>query len=142
MFSRRSFAELRRFGMGIGVSKTKLAQGMLEILLQLPNDTKNLKEIIVQHLGMLGQMASTRDIDQAWNQTKKQAAKLHPEKFVLGNKNTLLWIDGTTKIIDKGISSANFIKLNELAESEGCSVNTIVTKILKSYKNKKGITSG
>ena len=123
MFSRKAFADLRRFGMGIEVSKTKLSQGMLDILLQLPAETTNLKETIIQHLGMLGQMASTRDIDQAWNQTKKQAANLHPDKFILGNRNTLIWNNGTTMIMDKNISSANFKKLNELAEYAGCSVN-------------------
>lgn len=30
MFGRRMFAEMRRAGMGVGVSKSKLAQAMLE----------------------------------------------------------------------------------------------------------------
>lgn len=124
---------MRRFGMGVGVSKAKLSEAMLEVLLQIPAGTTSLKEIIVGHLGLLGQMSSTRDIDQAWDQTKKKAAKLYPEKFVLSSRNALVWNDGTTKILDKDISAANFKKLNALANSENSNVNAIVTKLIKTY---------
>ena len=133
MFNKKMFSDMRRFGMGVGVSKAKLSEAMLEVLLQIPAGTTNLKEIIVGHLGLLGQMSSTRDIDQAWNQTKKKAAKLYPEKFVLGSRNALVWNDGTTKILDKDISAANFKKLNALANSENSNVNAIVTKLIKAY---------
>jgi hypothetical protein len=123
--------------MGVGVSKAKLAQAMLDILLQLPTGSKNLKETIVRHLGLLGLMSATRDIEQAWNQTKKKAAKLYPDTFILGSRNTLLWNDGTAEVLDKDITAANFKKLNELADSENCSVNAIVTKIIKFYQQTK-----
>ena len=87
---------------------------------------------------MLGQMAPTRDLDQAWSQTKRKAAKLYPDKFILGPRNVLTWNDGTTKTLDKGISSANFKKLNELADAAGCNVNSIVTQLIKAYKQKTG----
>ncbi len=45
------FAQMRRAGMGIGISKAKLSEAMLEILLQLPEGTTNLKEVIVAPAG-------------------------------------------------------------------------------------------
>ena len=79
MFSKKVFADMRRAGMGVRISKAKLSEAMLEVLLQLPTGSTKLKETIVGHLGLLGQMSPTRDIDQAWNQTKRKAASLHPE---------------------------------------------------------------
>lgn len=138
MFGRNIFADMRRAGMGVGVSKAKLSEAMLAVLLQLPVGSRDLKEAIIRNLGMLGQMAPTRDLDQAWSQTKKKAAKLYPDKFILGPRNVLTWNDGTTKTLDKGISSANFKKLNELADAAGCNVNSIVTQLIKAYKQKTG----
>lgn len=134
MFSRNIFSEMRRAGMGVGVSKTKLAQAMLEILLQLPKGTTNLKETIVGHLGLLGQMSPTRDINAAWNDAKKRAAREYPEEFVLDDRKVLHWNDGSVKIIDKKISPANFKKLNELAEKEDCAVNEMVSKLIRYYQ--------
>jgi len=138
MFTKKVFADMRRAGMGVGVSKAKLSQAMIEVLLQLPTGSTNLKETIVGHLGLLGQMSSTREIDQAWNQTKKKAAKLHPERFILDSRNALVWNDGTRRLLDKDISLGNFRKLNELAESENCTVNAIVTKLINAYRQAKG----
>lgn len=138
MIGRNIFTELRRVGMGVGVSNKKVADSMLAILLQLPTGTTDLKETIIHNLGMLGEMASTRELELAWSQTKKKAAKLHPDKFILGPRNILSWNDGTTKILDKNISLANFKKLNELADAAGCNVNAIVTQLIKAYKQKDG----
>jgi hypothetical protein len=134
MFNRKTFSEMRRAGMGVGVSKTKLARAMLEILIQLPEGATNLKETIVAHLGLLGQMSSTRDINAAWNDAKKRAAREYPEKFMLDGRKVLHWNDGSVKIIDKKISAANFKKLNELAERESCTVNQILSKLIKYYQ--------
>jgi len=138
MFSRRVFADMRRAGMGVAVSRAKLSAAMLEILVQLPTGSTNLKEVVVRHLGLLGQMAPSRDIDDAWDQAKKKAVNLHPERFTLDARKSLIWNDGTTNVLDKDISPANFKKLNELASTEGCAVNTIVTKAIKAYKQNRG----
>lgn len=134
MFNKKTFSEMRRAGIGVGVSKTKLAKAMLEILIQLPEGTTNLKETIVAHLGLLGQMSSARDINAAWNDAKKRAAREYPEKFMLDGRKILHWNDGSVKIMDKKISAANFKKLNELAERENCAVNQIVSKLIRYYK--------
>lgn len=138
MSGRNIFADMRRAGMGVGVSKTKLTDAMLTILLQLPTGSADLKDTIIHNLGMLGQMAPIRDLDQAWNQTKKKAAKLYPDKFILGPRNILSWNEGTTRILDKAISPANCKKLNDLADAAGCTVNAIVTQLIKAYKQKQG----
>lgn len=138
MFNRRAFSDMRRAGMGIGVSKAKLSDTMLNILLQLPMGSSNLKETIVAHLGLIGQMAATRDLNEAWTQTKKKAAKLYQDKFILDGRNNLTWNDGTIKVTDKYISPANLKKLNELAIEKECSVNAIITKFLKAYSKDVG----
>jgi hypothetical protein len=131
------FADMRRAGMGVGVSKSKLTRAMLEILVQLPPGTTDLKETIVAHLGLLGQMAATRDINAAWNDAKKQAAREYPDKFILDSRKVLHWNDGSVKVLDKDLSAANLKKLNELAAAEQCSVNQIVSKLIQHYKRQR-----
>ena len=136
MFDRKMFGQMRRSGMSIGLSKSKLTEAMLEILLQLPTGTTNLKETIISNMGLLGHMSATRDVNDAWNQTKKKAAKLYPDKFILDDRNSLHWNDGSVEVLDKKISTANFKKLNDLAADENCNVNQIITKLIKAYKKK------
>jgi len=119
------------------LSKNKITKMMLERLLELPEGAKHLKENVTLRLGMVGQLSSSREINAAWNETKKKAAKLHPDKFILDGRGVLHWNDGSLKILDKKISSANFKKLNELAETESCNVNSMVSKLISSYKENK-----
>lgn len=125
---------MRRAGMGVGLSKSKLSEAMLEILLQLPQGTSNLKETIIGNMGLIGYMSATRDVNEAWNQAKKKATKLYPEKFILDNRNVLHWNDGSVKLLDREISTANYKKLNELANQENCNVNQLITKLIKAYE--------
>lgn len=125
---------MRRAGMSVGLSKDKLSKAMLEILVQLPTGTNQLKETVVANLGMLGNMSATRDINAAWNEAKRKASKDYPEKFTLDGRKVLHWNDGSLKILDRKISSVNFTKLNELAEAENCSVNQLVSKLLKNHQ--------
>jgi len=123
--------------MSVGLSKGKLAKAMLEILVQLPTGTTQLKETVVANMGILGQMSAIRDITAAWNEAKKKAAKEYPEKFLLDGRKVLHWNDGSVKVLDKKISSVNFRKLNELAEIENCTVNQLISVLLKNYKKGK-----
>ncbi len=132
MFGRRGFLNMGLTGSV--VSQSKLCEMMLSILLQLPMGITKMKDIIVSNLGTIGAMTSTREIDKAWTQVKKMAAKQHPEKFILDTRNNLSWNDGTVKVSDKNISSVNFKKLNELAAQENCNVNAVVSKLIKAYK--------
>jgi len=119
------------------LSKKRIIKMMLERLLELPDGAKNLKENVTLRLGMVGQLSSSREINAAWNDTKKKAAKLHPDKFILDGRGVLHWNNGSVKILDKKISSANFRKLNELAETESCNVNSMVSRLILSYKKSK-----
>ncbi len=137
MFNKKMFGDMRRAGMTVGLSKGKISKAMLEILVQLPTGTTHLKETVVANLGLLGNMSATRDINAAWNEAKKKAAKEYPEKFILDGRKVLHWDDGSVKILDKKISSVNFKKLNDLAEIENCSVNQLISKLLKNYQKGK-----
>ncbi len=110
---------------------------MLDILLEFPFGATNLKDNITLRLGLIGQMTATRDINAAWNETKKKAAKLYPDKFMLDGRSVLHWNDGKVKVLDKKISSANYKKLNELADTENRNVNAIVSKLISYYKKHK-----
>ena len=101
MFNKRMFANMRRAGVGVGLSKAKLSEAMLDILLQLPVGTTNLKETIVANMGLLGQMSATRDINEAWNEAKKKAVRQYPDRFILDDRKVLHWDDGSAEILDK-----------------------------------------
>ena len=73
------FAEVRRAGFDIGVSTGKLTKAMVEVLLQLPPEAPLSKDVVVQHLGLLGQMSKNRDINAAWNGAKRQVAREQPD---------------------------------------------------------------
>ena len=119
------------------LSKGRLSRMMLDHLLELTPGTKKVKDNVLFRLGSIAFLTSSRDINAAWNDTKKKAAKLHPDKFILDDRNTLHWNDGTIRILDKKISTANYKKLNDLAEKEGCTVNAVVTKLLRLHKKQK-----
>ena len=71
------------------------------------------------------------------NETKKRAAKLYPEKYILDGRNVLHSNDGTVKILDKKISGKNFKTLNELAEQKQCGVDQLISKLITVYKKHK-----
>jgi hypothetical protein len=119
------------------LSKGRLTNMMLERLLDLPEGATHLKENVTLRLGMVGQLSTSREINAAWNETKKKAAKLHPGKFILDGRSVLHWNDGSIKMLDKKISSSNYKKLNELADIENCNVNSMVSKLITSYKKNK-----
>jgi hypothetical protein len=119
------------------LSKGKLSTMMLDILLEFPSGTKKLKDNVTFRLGIIGQMSASRDINAAWNETKKKAAKIYPEKFILDGRGVLHWNDGKAKIQDKKISSANYKKLNELADNENCSVDALISILISYYKKHK-----
>ncbi|MFI3184765.1 MAG: hypothetical protein QX198_02155 [Methylococcaceae bacterium] len=119
------------------LSKNRLSKMMLDILLQFPSGTKNLKENITLRLGLVGQMSATKDINAAWDETKTKAAKLYPDRFILDKRNVLQWNDGSVRVLNEKISNTNFKKLNELAESENCSVDALVTKLISHYKHQR-----
>ena len=119
------------------LSKGRLSKMMLDVILELPFGAKNLKVNVTLRLGFIGQMSTSRDINAAWNETRKKAAKLYPSKFILDGRNVLHWNDGSVIVLDKAISSSNYKKLNELADIENCNVNAMVSTLISYYKKHK-----
>ena len=136
MFNKKIFGDMRRSGMNVGLSKAKLSTAMIDILLQIPMGTSNLKETIVYNLGMIGQMSATRDINDAWNVAKKKVAKDYPEKFIIDERGVIHWNDGSQMVLDKKISKANFEKLNEMANIQNCTVNKLISELIRAYGKK------
>ncbi len=138
MFTQRGlFSRMRMSGLGSGLSKSKLAHMMLDVLLQLPSGTQNIKDAITQNMGFFGQMSGVREINAAWSEVKKIAARDYPDRFFLGERGILFWNDGTMKVLDKKISIPNIRKLNSLAEIEGCDINEMITRLIRAYPVKK-----
>lgn len=128
------FGDMRRAGYHVGLSKTQLKQEMYDILLQIPVGTKEIKEVIVFNLGIYGQMAATRDINEAWTAIKKKAAKEYPEKFDLDQRGSLIWNDVSKPTINRKVSAKILTKLIKLAEEEGCDVDEILLKMIVNYR--------
>jgi predicted DNA-binding ribbon-helix-helix protein len=61
----------------------------------------------------------------------------YPDRFILDKRNVLQWNDGSVKVSDEKISNTNFKKLNELADTENCSVDALVAKLISRYKQQK-----
>ena len=109
---------------------------MLTCLYKIPKGTDNIKQLTLFQIGHLLPLSTQRDINAAWTIMKKKAVKEQPEKFILDNRGVLKWNDGSVKILDKKITLPNFKKLNTLAEEENCTVNQMITKLIKAYKKK------
>jgi len=72
------FAQVRRAGFDLGLSAGKLTKAMVEVLSQLPPGVTPSKEVVVQHLGMLGEMSKTRDVNAAWNSASARSCGSTP----------------------------------------------------------------
>ena len=68
--------------MSVGLSKAKLSGAMLEILTQLPAGTENLRETIVAHLGLMGQLTGhTSNLVSTDTMAKKKCGILRESCF-------------------------------------------------------------
>ena len=87
------FAQVRRAGFDIGLSPGKLAKAMVEVLSQLPPEVTPSKGVVVQRLGLLGQMSKTRGINAAWSSAKSQVVR----EQVLGYRMSTAKWSGLTR---------------------------------------------
>ena len=131
------FAQIRRAGFDLGVSSAKLTRAMVEVLLQLPPAATPSKEVVVQHLGLLGQMSKTRDINAAWNAAKRKVVKEHPERFCLDGKvlRRASAKDGRSR---EKLSAAGHRKLAGLAAKEGASPDEMLGRLISSWRKAIG----
>jgi len=130
------FAQVRRAGFGIGLSAGKLARAMEEVLSQLPAEATPSKDVVVQHLGLLGQASKTRDINAAWNSAKRQVAREHPDRFCLDGK-TLRWASATEDRLREKLSTAGHGKLVALAAKEGMTPDELHSRLISAWRNAK-----
>ncbi|MFH0902974.1 MAG: hypothetical protein V2A73_20285 [Pseudomonadota bacterium] len=130
------FTHIRRAGFDIGLSTGKLTKAMVDVLYHLPPNTTPSKELVVQHLGLLGQMSKSRDINAAWNGAKRQVVRECPEKFCLVGK-VLRWT-ATTEDRPRGTLSATGLrKLSNLAAKEGLTPDELLGRLISSWRTGK-----
>jgi len=128
------FAQMRRGGFDIGVSAGKLTQAMVEVLSQLPPEVTPSKEVVVQHLGLLGQMSKTRDINAAWNSAKRQVVRDQPDRFCLDGK-VLRWASAMEDRPRQKLSTAGHRKLATLAAKEGMTPDGLLSRLISSWRS-------
>ena len=131
------FAQVRRAGFDIGLSTGKLAKAMVEVLLQLPSEAAPSKELVVQHLGLLGQMSKSRDINAAWNSAKRQVVREHPGRFCLDGK-VLRPASAMENRPREKLSAAGHRKLAALATKEGMTPDELLGRLISSWRRATG----
>ena len=130
------FADVRRAGFDIGVSTGKLSKAMVELLVQLPPEVTPSKELVVQHLGLLGQMSKTRDINAAWNSAKRQVVRDRPDRFCLDGK-VLRWASAMEDRPREKLSTAGHRKLATSAAKEGVTPDELLSRLISSWRSAK-----
>ena len=130
------FARIRRAGFDIGLSTGKLAQAMVDVLLRLPSAAAPSKELVVHHLGLLGQMSKTRDLNAAWTSAKRQVVREHPEKFCLDGK-VLRPASAMTDRPREKLSVAGHRKLATLAAKEGMTPDELLDRLISTWRSAK-----
>ena len=130
------FAQIRRAGFDIGLSTGKLTKAMIEVLLQLPPGVTPSKELVVQHLGLLGQMSKTRDINAAWNSAKRQVVREQPDRFCLDGK-VLRAASAMKDRPREKLSTAGHRKLTALAAKERMTPDELLGRLISSWRNAK-----
>ena len=130
------FAQVRRAGFDIGLSTGKLTKAMVDVLLQLPPEAAPSKELVVQHLGLLGQMSKTRDVNAAWNSAKRQVVRDHPDRFCLDGK-VLRSASAMKDRPQEKLSTVGHRKLTALAAKEGMTPDELLGRLISSWRSSK-----
>jgi hypothetical protein len=106
---------------------------MVEVLSQLPREATSAKDVVVQHLGLLGQMTKSRDINAAWNSAKRQIAREHPDRFWLDGK-VLRWASGMEERPREKLSTTGQRKLAALAAREGITPDELLGRLISAWR--------
>ena len=131
------FAQIRRAGFDIGLSTGKLTNAMIDVLLHLPPDVAPSKEIVVQHLGMLGQMSRTRDVNAAWNSAKRHVVRDHGDRFCLDGRVLRRSSDVEGRPRPEKLSAAGHRRLAALAIKEGTTPDELLGRLIASWRTAK-----
>jgi len=130
------FSQVRGAGFDIGLSAGKLTKAMVEVLSQLPPEATPSKAVVVHHLGLLGQMSKTRDLNAAWNSAKRQVVREHPDRFCLDGK-ALRWASAMEDRPREKLSTAGHRKLAALAVKEGMTPDELLGRLISSWRSAK-----
>lgn len=131
------FAQVRRAGFDIGLSAGELTRAMVDVLLQLPPAATLSKDVVVQHLGLLGQMSKTRDIDAAWKSARRQVAREHPDRFCLDGK-VLRWSSDMEGRPRDKLSAAGHRKLVALAAKQSVTPDELLNRLISAWRKAQG----
>ncbi len=127
------FAQVRRAGFDIDLSAGKLTKAMGEVLSQLLPEATPSKEVVVQHLALLGQMSKTRDINAAWNSAKRQVVREYPDRFCLDGK-VLRWASAMEDRPREKLLTAGHRKLAALAAKEGSTPDELLNLLISPWR--------
>ena len=131
------FAQVQRAGFDIGISIGKLTKAMVEVLSQLPPEATLSKDVVVQCLGLLGQMSKTRDINVAWNSAKRQIVRDHPDRFCLDGK-VLRWASQAVDRPREKLSTVGHRKLAALAVKEKMTPDELLGRLISTWRKARG----
>lgn len=109
---------------------------MIEVLSRLPQEVTPSKEVVVRHLGLLGQMTKTRDINAAWNSVKRQVVREQPGRFCLDGK-ILRWASAMGDRPRERLSTAGHGKLAALAAEEGTTPDELLRRLISCWRSAK-----
>ncbi|HTP27467.1 MAG TPA: hypothetical protein VMK12_17670 [Anaeromyxobacteraceae bacterium] len=128
------FARVRGAGFDIGLSTGKLTKAIIDVLLRLPPEVAPSKEIVVQHLGLLGQMSKTRDINAAWNSAKRQVVRDHGDRFCLNGKvlHRSSAMEARPRV--EKLSAAGHRRLAALSAKEGTTPDELLGRLIASWR--------
>ena len=132
----RYFAQVRRAGFDIGLSVGKLTRAMVQVLSQLPPEATPSKEVVVQHLGIVGQLSKTRDVNAAWNSAKRQVVRDCPGRFCLDG-NVLRSASAMKARPQEKLSSAGHRKLAALAAKEDMTPDALLGCLMSAWRSVK-----
>jgi hypothetical protein len=133
---RTIFGSARRGGFDLGLSPGKLTLAMVDVLLQLSPGATLSKEVVVQYLGLLGQLSKTRDVNTAWTSAKRQVVRDHPDRFCLVGK-VLRWATEVEYRPREKLSPAGLRKLATLAAKEGMTPDELLGRLIATWRQAK-----
>jgi hypothetical protein len=131
---RSIFSQARRAGFDLGLSTGKLTKAMVEVLLQLPLEADLSKDTVVRHLGVLGAMSKTRDINAAWKSAKRTVARECPERFCLDGKILRRTDEMMARPAFTKLSSAGHRRLAALAIKEDVTADEMLTRLIAFWR--------
>ncbi len=105
----------------------------IEVLSQPPPEAMLSKDVVVQCLGLLGQMSKTRDIDAAWNSAKRQIVRDHPDRCCLDGK-VLRWASRAADRPREKLSTVGHRKLAALAAKEKMTPDELLGRLISTRR--------